>query len=385
MNPLAPSRISSLHVAISWATDGAGGSGRVVADLAKYLPAQGVDVLGAVSAPSNVAEITNGHIVNLSRDGSSTCRRLIDSRTTLTQMIDENHPQIVASHFALYTLPALDKLKRSTHIVHFHGPWCDESREEGASQATVAIKHWVEKIVYGRAARVITLSRAFANVAVNSYGVPEEMIRIIPGAVDLERFAVRETRQEARELLGWPQDKTIFVSVRRLANRMGLSTLVAAIKRVARAHPETLLYIAGKGRLRETLQAQIEQSGLQRHVKLLGFVPDATLPLIYRAADLNLVPTAALEGFGLVAVEALAAGTPSVVTPVGGLPEVVTSLSENLIFPSSKQEDLEEHLLTLLSHGELLPSEEVCRAYAVEHFSTSLMAKRTAEVYREVL
>jgi len=166
---------------------------------------------------------------------------------------------------------------------------------------------------------------------------------------------------------------------------MGLGTVIAAMQRVSKEHPDILLYIAGKGRLRETLEAQINQSGLQQCVKLLGFVPDAQLPLVYRAADINVVPTLALEGFGLVAAEALAAGTPSVVTPIGGLPEVVASLSENLVFPSSKQEDLESHLIRLLSHPELLPGEEECRSYAAQHFNASLMAKRTADVYREVL
>jgi glycosyltransferase involved in cell wall biosynthesis len=385
VNHSVASRISSLHIAISWATEGAGGSGRVTADLAKYLPAEGVDFFGAVSAPANVEELTGGRILNFAPDTPSTWRRLLGTRRTLTQIINEKMPEIIASHFALYTIPALDRLHRSNHIVHFHGPWAAESREEGANGITAAFKYRVEKSVYGKAARVIVLSRAFAELVARSYGVPEEIVRIVPGAVDLERFSVPETREQAREVLGWPKDRRILVSVRRLVNRMGLGTVIAAMQHVSKEHPDTLLYIAGKGRLRETLQTQIEQSGLEQSAKLLGFVPDAQLPLIYRAADMNVVPTLALEGFGLVAAEALAAGTPSVVTPIGGLPEVVASLSESLVFPSSKREDLENHLITLLSHPELLPSGETCRSYAAQHFNASLMAKRTAEVYREVL
>lgn len=64
----------------------------------------------------------------------------------------------------------------------------------------------------------------------------------------------------------------------------------------------------------------IVDRGLSDNVELLGFVPDDLLPHIYRAADLSIVPTQALEGFGLIALEALAAGTPVIVSPVGGPP-----------------------------------------------------------------
>jgi glycosyltransferase involved in cell wall biosynthesis len=379
------SRITTLHIGISWATEGAGGSGRVFADLSKYLPAQGIDFLGAVSAPANAAQLTNGRIQNFAPGKTSMFDRMIGARRTITQIIREKQPQIVASHFALYTLPVLDRLKRESHVVHFHGPWSEESREEGASSLAATFKHHIEKSVYLRSARVIVLSRAFADLAIRNYRVPEDIVRIVPGAVDIERFAIRETREEAREILGWPKDRRILVSVRRLANRMGLSTLIAAMPRVCREFPDTLLFIAGKGRLRPALEAQIKELGLEQHVQLLGFVPDATLPLVYRAADLNLVPTLALEGFGLVAAEALAAGTPSVVTPVGGLPEVVANLSANLVLPSSRQEDMEERLLSLLLHPDLLPSEEACRSYAAATFNAELMARRVADVYRQVI
>jgi glycosyltransferase involved in cell wall biosynthesis len=74
-----------------------------------------------------------------------------------------------------------------------------------------------------------------------------------------------------------------------------------------------------------------------------------------------------------------------VVTPVGGLPEVVAALSKNLVFSSSEPRDMERHLLMLLSQPELLPSEQECREYAMQNFNINLMAKRTAAVYREVL
>ena len=99
---------------------------------------------------------------------------------------------------------------------------------------------------------------------------------------------------------------------------MGLEELIDAMKLIARRHPEALLLLGGSGPISSELQARIESHGLQQHVKLLGRVEDALLPLAYRAANLSVVPSRALEGFGLVTLESLAAGTPVYVTRVGG-------------------------------------------------------------------
>ena len=71
--------------------------------------------------------------------------------------------------------------------------------------------------------------------------------------------------------------------------------------------------------------------GLQDHVRLLGHVPEADLPLAYRAADLTVMPTASLEGFGLSVIESLAAGTPVLATPVGGMLDILPPLGEQLV------------------------------------------------------
>ena len=133
-----------------------------------------------------------------------------------------------------------------------------------------------------------------------------------------------------------------MLAVRRLVRRMGLEDLIDAIGLLKHRHPDVLLLIAGKGKIGEELQQRIDAAGLQDNVKLLGFVPDNHLAALYRAATVSVVPTVALEGFGLITVESLASGTPVLVTPVGGLPEAVAGLSDDLVLPSTGADAIAE-------------------------------------------
>jgi len=268
--------------------------------------------------------------------------------------------------------------------VHFHGPWAAESIEEGSGWAAAHAKYLIEKLVYSQADRLIVLSKAFSEVLVKNYGIPEQKIRIVPGAVDTQRFAVSESKAEARQALGWPQDRPILISIRRLAHRMGLDLLIDALPTIIAKHPDVLLHIGGTGSLRESLERRVRDLNLTDHVRFLGFVQDDKLPLAYRAADFNVVPTRAWEGFGLVAAEAVASGTPSLVTPVGGLPEVIAPLSPDLIFRSVSVNDIADGLIQALSGAVAIPDSARCRAFAAEHFSAQTMAARTAAVYREI-
>ena len=144
-----------------------------------------------------------------------------------------------------------------------------------------------------------------------------------------------------------------------------------------------LLCLGGRGPMRQTLEKLARERGIEQAIRFLGFIPEAQLPLAFRAATISVVPTGALEGFGLVAAESLAAGTPSMVTPVGGLPEVVEGLSSHLIFPSGRAADLAAGLTDALLGRLRMPSEAECRAYAEKSFSRKKMAERVADVYRE--
>jgi glycosyltransferase involved in cell wall biosynthesis len=146
-----------------------------------------------------------------------------------------------------------------------------------------------------------------------------------------------------------------------------------------------LLVIAGRGPLAAALQARTSELGLQANVRLLGFVSDESLPPLYRAATVSVVPTATLEGFGLVTIESLAAGTPVLVTPVGGLPEVVSDLAPELVLPGTSPPALAEGLLAALSGRLPLPSAKACQDYVRARFDWPVIAARVRDVYLEAL
>jgi glycosyltransferase involved in cell wall biosynthesis len=299
--------------------------------------------------------------------------------------MNDNQFSLVVSHHSLYTFPCLSLIKGLPLVVHFHGPYALESSAEKTRRVVNAFKHRMEATVYSRAVRCITLSHAFATILHESYGVPRERIRVVPGAVETARFDPIETRTEAREKLGWPTDRPIAFSVRRLFRRMGLENLIEAVKTVKQRVPDILVLIAGKGWLAADLQKHIKAAGLEHHVRLLGFVPDSDLPLAYRAADLTVVPTVSLEGFGLTTVESMAAGTPPIVTPVGGSPEVVGGLSPDLIFPDWTPAALSAGLSAAF-RGELkLPTSAQCKAFARANFDWTTATRRVRAVYQEAI
>ena len=164
---------------------------------------------------------------------------------------------------------------------------------------------------------------------------------------------------------------------------MGLENFIEAVAELRKREPKILAVLAGTGPLAAELSALVEQRNLQEHVQLTGFVPDADLPHAYRAADLSVVPSISLEGFGLVVLESLAAGTPVVVTPVGGLPEAVRGLSKDLILEGSSADHLAHGIAMRLSALDKLPSDAACQEYAKDNFDWPVIAKRVVDVYKK--
>ena len=382
---MPPSTIHTLQLGMGWFPEQAGGLNRVYYNLMRFLPEAGVSVQGLVAGSSDLAAQTDGQVEGFASGAASLPRRWRMARRCAARMIAEHDFSLIAAHFALYAAPLGRRLGDLPLVMHFHGPWAYEGAEEGDSRLILRAKSGIERFVYRRARRFIVLSEAFRDILHRGYGVPLDRIRIVPGGVAVERFAGGPARREARHRLGWPQDRPIVLAVRRLRRRMGLENLVDAMVAVRGAFPDALLLLAGTGPLSAALDARIDTLDLRRHARLLGFLPDAELPLAYRAADLTIVPTVALEGFGLITVESLAAGTPVLVTPVGGLPDAVRGLSPSLVLEGSDAPALAGGVVSALRGSRPLPDEAACRAFAQTHYAWPVIARRIRDVYEDAL
>jgi glycosyltransferase involved in cell wall biosynthesis/SAM-dependent methyltransferase len=218
--------------------------------------------------------------------------------------------------------------------------------------------------------RIHVLSDYSAEQLRQLYGVIGDRVVKIPGGADTERFRPPEVAREAiRARLGWPRARRILFTVRNLQPRMGLDELIHALDRLRRHVPDVLLVIGGEGALRGELAALVDRLDLGAHVRLLGFVPEDDLPRCYQAADAFVLPTQALEGFGLVTVEALACGTPVLGTHVGATPEILGPLSKALLFRGTTAAAMADDLARFLDEAAHDPAgaerlRKACRAYA---------------------
>jgi len=368
-----------LFVGMEWFLNMPGGVNRYLYELMMHL-AEGdhieVCAAGLPEPPANFPI----RLTNLAAPDSRLLRRLWDVRHNFARR-RLSHPDAINLHFALYSFPILQDLPKGVPVTFtFHGPWALETEWEGASRWSVQSRQWVEQQVYRRCDRFIVLSKAFGTLLHQTFDIPWDKIHIIPGGVNLTQFQINLSRQDARTKLGWPLDRPILFTPRRLVHRMGIDKLLTALEQVKQQVPEVWLAIAGKGALQESLAQQIREQSLEDHVRLLGYLPDVQLPIAYQAADLTVVPSQSLEGFGLILVESLACGTPALCTPVGGMPEVVAPFFPELVTESMEAGAIADRLTQFLQGQLSLPNRDDCRGYAIRQYSWQRISQNVRSV-----
>jgi glycosyltransferase involved in cell wall biosynthesis len=209
-------------------------------------------------------------------------------------------------------------------------------------------RRWIERTVMGRCDQVVVLSEYMRRRVMEAHDIPAERIVLIPGATDPQAFTPVADRKTGRGALCLPTHRRVLFTVRNLVPRMGLENVLDAMALSRTARETCTVVIGGEGPLRATLEAGIRKRGLAGVVRLIGFVPETRLTAYYQTADVVLMPSLQLEGFGLVTVEAMACGTPVVGTPVGAIPEILNQVDPILVTHGTDGRSLATALEALL-------------------------------------
>ncbi len=331
-----------LITAIQHYEDNPSGSSAIAHYEAKWLAERGheVWVLGAkVTAASAEHEEREGrHLLRYAykQYPSWNPRRAQAHQAAATELLRKHLPKIDAlhGHIPLTTLAAQRLYGRGTRTGYsIHSPVGMEMSEAWAGRrglrrwvtgAEVAVlNHLERKTLEG--SMTITANSQYTKRCITAIHGERigRRIDVIPGFADTTRFQPSSDRAGLKRELGWSQDLPVLFTLRRLAPRMGLDRLIGAVRILSDRGVKFRLVVGGQGPLRAQLEEQARTAGVSGQVSFAGYVPEDALPRMYAACDAFVLPTAALECFGLIALEALASGRPVLATPVAAIPEVI--------------------------------------------------------------
>ena len=293
---------------------------------------------------------------------------------------------IIHSHYwqSGWVGDVLARRLRLPHVTMFHTLGEVKNRARISEQEPrQRIKH--ERNIARRADAIVTASEHERGLLQRYYGARPERMHTIPCGVDLDLFAPGD-RTAARLELGLPPRSPVAVWVGRLEKLKGVDILVGAIAQLME-RDLTLIIIGGderSGPLKEELLAQARAAGIEANIRFEGAVDHDRLPVYYRAADVCVVPSY-YESFGLVAVEAMACGTPVVASRVGGLVSTVTDGVTGYLIPWRCPEPFAEKLEVLLNNPELRRNFSEAARRSVERFRWSKVGLEMAALYDYVV
>ncbi len=229
------------------------------------------------------------------------------------------------------------------------------------------------------------------------YGADLHKISVIPPGVDTKRFFPR-SKSEARQRLGLDLERRLILFVGRIEPLKGIDTLLQAIALLERDPNSDLgcnclsvAIIGGDASVPlEQMTAEMQRLHLMRSaldiedlVAFLGKRGQDTLPDYYAAADLLVMPSH-YESFGMVALEAMACGTPVIASRVGGLTYTVRDNETGLLVPERDPQALAQAIHRILKHDDLRWQLEASAVRVAQEFSWPIIADRILTLFAEV-
>ena len=258
-----------------------------------------------------------------------------------------------------------------------------------------------EEELFGQARTLISVSRYIRDLIRDCYSASDHQIHVIHNGLDVQQFIRQDLKddeiQKLRRAIAEPGQKVVLFAGR-LHPMKGISSLLASAAKVLKSDPNVRYVLVGEPDsrdFRQTINRQFQQYPiLEGKVKMLGRVPRHQLAILYRAADIFLMPSL-YEPFGWVAIEAMAAGLAVISVNAGGPAEIVKHGETGLLVPIHASqtgphevdvEQLAEAQLALLRDGALAKRfGNNGRERVLTTFNLEKMIRSTVDVYRQTI
>ena len=183
------------------------------------------------------------------------------------------------------------------------------------------------------------------------FGLPYEKINVVPNGITQTNFAGYERDYEFRRQFAADNEKIILFTGR-LVYEKGIQNLIAAMPKILQGYNDAKLVVAGRGGMIDELRAQVNYLGISNKVYFTGYLDHKSICKMYKCADVSVFPST-YEPFGIVALEAMLAGIPVVVSDVGGLNEIVEHGVNGMKSYAGNANSLADSILSLLYNPQL--------------------------------
>ncbi len=372
-----------------------GGIARVVHDLSKRLIKDGHEVHVVTYKEGNVSEYENDKGVHVHRVNNYMINpnNFIDWIMQLNfnmiakanELIEkEGKFDVIHAHDWLVTYAA-KTLKNSYNIpivATIHAT--EAGRNSGIHDEVQRYINDTEWLLTYEASEVLVNSNYMKNELQRLFGLPFEKINVVPNGINMTAFNGVERDYDFRRQYAADNEK-IILFLGRLVYEKGVQHLIAAMPKILANYHDSKLIIAGKGGMLDELRQQVNYLNIGHKVYFTGYLDAKKVCKMYKAADISVFPST-YEPFGIVALEAMLAGVPTVVSDIGGLDEIVEHRVNGMKSYAGNPNSLADSILNLLYDPQLCANVvKQARIKVKNEYNWNKIAQDTYFIYQKAI
>ena len=260
----------------------------------------------------------------------------------------------------------------------------ESGRNSGIHDETQRYINDTEWMLTYESTEVIVNSNFMKSDIQRLFGLPFEKINVIPNGINLNNFTGVEKDYDFRRQYALDNEK-IILYVGRLVYEKGIQNLIGAMPKILDRYHDAKLVICGKGGMMDELKAEVHNLGIDNKVYFAGYCDSKKVQKMYKCADIAVFPST-YEPFGIVALEAMLAGIPTVVSDVGGLNEIVDHGVNGMKSYAGNSNSIADSVLALLFDNKLCDTVSKNAVKKVkELYNWNKIAQDTHYVYEQAI